>query len=167
MIVQTQDELPKEIEKQKNQRAEYRLWLRKKELNEIIKEKRNLNSSNQAQLPLQLEEVKEEPLKPEDGKLQLNQYKRFHYPRKKGKTCWKCKAWGHFKRNCPQMKCYYCGCQGLTKKRCFKRDLHLGIQTLKKKKRTKNKKKKIQRRKTKPLMIVVKKWNSGKKEKDG
>ena len=30
------------------------------------------------------------------------------------------------------MKCYYCGCQGQTKKRCFKRDLNLAIQALKK-----------------------------------
>ena len=89
-------------------------------------------NSNQAQLPLQLDKVKEESSKPENGKLQLNQYKRFYYPKKKGKRCWKCKAWGNFKRNCPQIKCYYCDCQVHTKKRCFKRDLHLAIQALKK-----------------------------------
>ena len=88
-----EDKLPKEIEEQKNQRAEFRLGQRKKKLQEMIREKRNLNSSNQAQLPLQLEEVKEESSKPENGKLQLNQYKRFHYPKKKGKRCWKCKAY--------------------------------------------------------------------------
>ena len=53
-----------------------------------------------------------------------------------------------------------------------KKDVLRGIYTWpsrrsRKSKRTKNKKKKIQRRNTKRLMIVVKKWNSGKKEKDG
>ena len=96
-----EDELPKEIEEKKNQRAEFRLGLRKKKLQEMIRQKRNLNSSNQAQLPLQFDEVKEEPSKSENGKLQLNQCKRFHWPKKKGKRCRKCKAWGHFKRNCP------------------------------------------------------------------
>ena len=96
-----EDELPKEIEEKKNQRAEFRLGLRKKKLQEMIRQKRNLNSSNQAHLPLQFDEVKEEPSKSENGKLQLNQCKRFHWPKKKGKRCRKCKAWGHFKRNCP------------------------------------------------------------------
>ena len=35
-----EDELPKEIEEQKNQRAEFRLGLRKKKLQEMIREKK-------------------------------------------------------------------------------------------------------------------------------
>jgi len=115
-----------------NQRMEYSLELRKRRIEAIISKSRFKSTSNQNQQFLLLEEEKEEPKKPEEGNLDLNQYKRYYYPRRRGKRCWRCKAWGHLKRNCPQIKCFYCGRQGHTKKRCFKRDLHMAIQVIKK-----------------------------------
>lgn len=126
-----------------------------------------MNSSNQAQLPLDFEKVKEEPSKPENGKLQLNQYKRFHYPKTKERDDGSVKPGAISKGIILRWSV-----TNVVVRATPKKDVLRGIYTWpsrrsRKSKRTKNKnkKKKIQRRNTKRLMIVVKKWNSGKKKK--
>ena len=73
------------------------------------------------------------PEKPKEGYLPLHQHQRFYYNRKrKGKRCWKCKAFWYLKENCPRIRCWYCGYQGQSKKKCFRYELHIVIKALKK-----------------------------------
>ena len=72
-------------EQQNKQRMEYRLELRKRRIEALISKSRFESTSNQNQQSLVLEEEKEEPMKPEEGNLDLNQHKRYYYPRRRGK----------------------------------------------------------------------------------
>ena len=125
---------PKEVKEEGcKERIQHSLKKRKQNLEGILWSKRIVNPASNQNL-LDLDEEKEEPLKPVKGFLPLNQYKKSHYNRRKrkGKRCWNCQAYGHLKFNCPKIKCFFCGCQGHTKKKCYKYEIHYLIHMLKK-----------------------------------
>ena len=66
-------------------------------------------------------------MKPDEGYLDLNQNKRYYYPRRRGKRCWKCKSWDHIKRNYPQIKFFSMGARA-TPKRDVSREISNGNQ---------------------------------------
>ena len=51
----------------------------------------------------------------EEMNLQLNQFHKNYYPKKKGKRCWLCKSWRHLKFNCPKLRYWYCGSKSIPK----------------------------------------------------
>ena len=91
---------------------------RKHQVNLKLWKSRLLNSSSQIQLQQVEEEQEVHTEMPEKGYLPLYQHQNSHYHkrRRKGKKCWTCKSRGHLKRDCPWIKCFYCGKPGKSRK---------------------------------------------------
>ena len=148
------------MEELKEQRLKSILKRRKVQLNSKIWESRIKYSSNLIQLH-EVEEVKEvNTVKPEKGYLPLNQHQKSHYHRRrfKGKKCWVWKSRGHLKKDCPMLKCFYCGKPGHIKKKCIWWELYKTLLILKDKQRAeteKRKKQKNQKQTARDRMILV------------
>ena len=91
-----------------------RLANRKKKLNEILWEKRKIDSKTKGDIDMKVvhQEVKEEEIKrrTEDCRLpDLAKHRKHKSKWKSKKRCWLCKSLGHYKKNCPYIRCFYCG----------------------------------------------------------
>ena len=134
-------------------RQAFKEEIRKRTIKDILWSKRRAPSSKQILHHEMIEEEDKEVKleEPQKGYLPLNQHQKHHYHhrKKKKKKCWKCYSCNHLKRDCPYLRCFYCGRQGHIKKKCWKYELHIAVQELKRatkeepnEKRIKTKKKK-------------------------
>ena len=106
------EEQGRETETQKilqNQRQQAKLELRKKNINQILMEKR-MFQAHQKELsqPIEIEvpEVKEEiEVERRLGHLSLS--KHCNNKKKRQKKCWNCKSTKHFKERCPYRRCFF------------------------------------------------------------
>ena len=114
-----------------DERNEFKLIQRKKNIENILKSKRLPPSPQKAQIETQpqfVPEVKEDSRKEETGEakghLDLSKYRKKRL-RKSKKKCWICKSEAHFKRNCDQIRCFYCKEKGHMKRDCMKKKTNL------------------------------------------
>ena len=114
-----------------DERNEFKLIQRKKNIENILKSKRLPPSPPKAQIepqPQFVPEVKEDSRKEETGEakghLDLSKYRKKRL-RKSKKKCWICKSEAHFKRNCDQIRCFYCKEKGHMKRDCMKKKTNL------------------------------------------
>ena len=113
----------------------YKEEIRKRTINAIIWSKRRAPSSKQFLHHEMIgEEDKEVKLEePQKGYLPLSQHQKHHYHhrKKKKKKCWICYSYNHLKRDGPYLRCFYSVRQGHIKKKCWKYELHIDVQELK------------------------------------
>ena len=149
------EEQGRETETQKilqNQRQQAKLELRKKNINQILMEKR-MFQAHQKELsqPIEIEvpEVKEEiEVERRLGHLSLS--KHCNNKKKRQKKCWNCKSTKHFKERCPYLRCFFCHKKGHIKKVCFFKKLMEQIKWMENLKKKKEHKKKLKKKKDKP-----------------
>ena len=143
------------LEDVKKARLEEKNKRRKQKINQLIMQKRKvdthqdeLNNSKNVQIQEEIEVEKEEVEKKRI--MFLTKHHNIKYRRSK-KKCWCCKSTQHFKKNCPKLKCFYCKKRGHLKAHCFQKQIFellkkMGMMIKKKEEKKKEKKEKKKKR---------------------
>ena len=108
--------------KMKQENMEARLRRRKENIQKLLLHKR-ISQATKMESPQQKEDTIPEVIEVEEvtgmkGYPNLSSYHR-KTKKKSKKRCWKCKSTSHFKKNCPNLRCFYCHKLGHIKAVCF------------------------------------------------
>ena len=147
-------------ETQNLQLQEMKLKIRKQRINTYLMRKRLVEPIKEDDIDLEDEhlEVKEvkEQRRTEDQRLpDLTKHHRKKPKRHSKKRCWVCKSFGHFKKQCPFIRCFHCGRTGHMKANCFIKKIDTLLkktaeekEKINKKKQRKKKRKEEKKRRT-------------------